>query len=87
MSVKRSIVLTETQDAFARSLVASGRYSSLSSVVQHGLELLRPKTEAATADTEALRELLRKRLEGPMISAIEMESRVDGMIERKRREI
>lgn len=45
MSVKSSISLTDQQDAFARSLVESGRYSSMSSVLQQGLELLRQKTE------------------------------------------
>jgi len=84
MSVKLSISLTDEQDAFARSLVKSGQYSSMSSVVQQGLELLRRKTEAETVETEALRELLESRLKGLTISAIQMESRVDAMITRKR---
>jgi antitoxin ParD1/3/4 len=87
MSVKSSISLTNQQDAFARSLVKSGRYSSLSSVLQQGLELLRQKTEAETVETEALRELLQRRLKDPMISTTEMESRIDAMIERKRRSV
>lgn len=85
MSVKSSISLTDQQDAFARSLVESGRYSSMSSVLQQGLELLRQKTEAETVETAALRELVQRRLKGPMISTTEMESRVEAMIERKRR--
>ncbi|RVG97935.1 type II toxin-antitoxin system ParD family antitoxin [Sinorhizobium meliloti] len=85
MSVKSSISLTDQQDAFARSLVESGRYSSLSSVLQQGLELLRQKTEAEALETAALREVIQRRLNGPMISATEMESRVAAMIERKRR--
>ncbi|WP_445682595.1 type II toxin-antitoxin system ParD family antitoxin [Radicibacter daui] len=85
MSVKSSISLTDQQDAFARSLVENGRYSSMSSVIQHGLELLRQKTENETAETAALRELVARRLNGPTISAAEMESRVGAMIERKRR--
>ncbi|ASP73884.1 transcriptional regulator (plasmid) [Sinorhizobium meliloti] len=84
MSVKSSISLTDQQDAFARSLVESGRYSSMSSVLQQGLELLRQKTEAETVETAALGELVQRRLNGPMISATEMESRVAAMIERKR---
>ncbi len=52
MSVKPSISLTDQQDAFARSLVETGCYSSLSSVLQQGLELLRQKTEAEAAETE-----------------------------------
>jgi antitoxin ParD1/3/4 len=87
MSVKSSISLTDQQDAFARSLVESGRYSSMSSVLQQGLELLRQKTEAEAVETAALRELVQRRLKGPMISATEMENRVAAMIERKRRAV
>lgn len=87
MSVKSSISLTDQQDAFARSLVESGRYSSMSSVLQQGLELLRQKTEIETVETAALRELIQRRLKGPMISATEMESRVAAMIERKRQAV
>ncbi|ARO33651.1 addiction module antidote protein (plasmid) [Rhizobium sp. NXC14] len=87
MSVKSSISLTDQQDAFARSLVESGRYSSMSSVLQQGLELLRQKTESETAETAALRELFQRRLNGPMTSTTEMESRVETMIDRKRRAV
>jgi antitoxin ParD1/3/4 len=66
LSVKSSISLTDQQDAFARSLVKSGQYSSMSSVLQQGLELRR-KTEAETVEMEALRELLQRRLKAPMI--------------------
>ena len=85
MSVKSSISLTDQQDAFARSLVDTGRYSSLSSVLQQGLELLRQKTEAEAAETEGLRRLIQRRVDGPMISAPEMEESIESMIEHKRR--
>lgn len=85
MSVKSSISLTDQQDAFARSLVDAGRYSSLSSVLQQGLELLRQKTEAEAAETEALRTVIQRRLEGSKIQATDMEDRIEDMIERKRR--
>ncbi|MBB6485745.1 type II toxin-antitoxin system ParD family antitoxin [Rhizobium lusitanum] len=85
MSVKSSISLTEQQDAFARSLVETGRYSSLSSVLQQGLELLRQKTEAEAAETDALRALIKRRLEGPKVSAADMEESIENMLERKRR--
>lgn len=87
MSVKSSISLTDQQDAFARSLVESGRYSSMSSVLQQGLELLRQKTETETVETNALRELLQRRLDGPAISASEMKDRLETMIARKRHDI
>ncbi|NLS16627.1 type II toxin-antitoxin system ParD family antitoxin [Rhizobium sp. P40RR-XXII] len=85
MSVKSSISLTDQQDAFARSLVETGRYSSLSSVLQQGLELLRQKTETEAAVTEALRTLIQRRVDGPKISGTDMEERIESMIERKRR--
>ncbi len=87
MSVKSSISLTDTQDAFARSLVESGQYASLSAVIQQGLELLRRNTEADTAETEALRQLIADRAEGVFVSREAMTARIDQMIERKRREL
>lgn len=85
MSVKSSISLTEQQDAFARSLVEGGHYPSLSAVIQQGLELFRQRTEAETVDTDALRLLLDRRMEGGFVSATEMGARVEDMIARKRR--
>lgn len=85
MGIKSSISLTEQQDAFARSLVESGQYSSLSSDLKQGLELLRQKTELESLEMQALRELIRQRINGPAVSAAEMGNRVDAMIERKRR--
>jgi antitoxin ParD1/3/4 len=86
MTVKSSISLTDQQDAFARDLVRQGRYSSLSSVVQQALELMRQKTEAEEADILALRTIMEQRLAGEFISSEEMEARVEALIERKRRE-
>lgn len=86
MSVKSSISLTDQQDAFVREQVESGRYPSASAVLQQGLELLRQRTEAETAEVEALRELFQRRMNSTPISAEEMDRRVDAMIERKRRE-
>ncbi len=87
MSIKSSISLTEQQDAFARSLVESGQYSSLSSVLQQGLELLRQKTELESLEILALRKLIGQRLEGPTVPAADMERRLESMIERKRRDL
>lgn len=69
MTVKSSISLTDQQDAFARRLVAEGRYSSLSAVIQQGLELLRRDFEA----TDALRALLEQRRKEPSMSFEELE--------------
>ncbi len=86
MTVKSSISLTDQQDAFARSLVREGRYSSLSAVVQQGLDLLRQRTEAEEAEVLALRALLEQRRAGTFVSSGEMKGRVGNMLERKRRE-
>lgn len=85
MSVKSSISLTEQQDAFARSLVDTGRYSSLGSVIQQGLELLRQKTETECAETEAMTELIHRRLSRASMSEEAMAGAVDDMIARKQR--
>ena len=84
MSVKSSISLTDQQDSFARSLVEAGQFSSLSSVLQQGLEMLRRKTETDEVETQALRELLNHRIKGPFVSASEMDTRVEDMIAQKR---
>ena len=83
MTGEVSISLTERQDEFARALVRQGRYSSLSAVVQQGLDLLRRKIEA---EEIALRALMEERRAGPFVSAREMERRVAELLERKRLE-
>jgi Arc/MetJ-type ribon-helix-helix transcriptional regulator len=45
VTVKTSISLADEQDAYARSLVASERYASVSAVQQRGLEMLRQDAE------------------------------------------
>ncbi len=45
MTAKTSISLTDDQEAYARSLVESGQYPSLSAVLQRGLEMLRRDSE------------------------------------------
>lgn len=83
MTVKSSISLSDPQDKFARSLVESGKYASLSSVLQHGLELLRQKTEAEELELAALRQLVDRRLSAPRVSSEDMDSRIEQMIARK----
>ena len=80
MSVKTSISLTESQEAYARELVAQGRYSSLSAVLQQGLELLREQSRT----TDALREVLDRRRAGPFVSLDEGRQGTAEMIARKR---
>lgn len=83
MSVKSSISLTKQQDAFARALVESGQYPSLSAVVQQGLELLRQKTEAETIEARALQQLLRQRAGQEAASQADMARALEQMMARK----
>ena len=85
MTVKTSISLTDEQHAFARALVETGRYASLSAVVQHGVDLVRQQTDAEIPETEALRELLSRRCEGKFVSADAMDVRLERMFADKRR--
>ena len=84
MTAKASISLTDSQEAFARELVAQGRYPSLSAVLQHGLEMLRAETEVKDAELAALKTLLEERAKGPFISMEESDAEIEEMIARKR---
>jgi antitoxin ParD1/3/4 len=86
MTVKSSISLTDEQDAFVRSLVTAGRFSSASAVLQQGVDLLRRQLQAEEADTEALRAILRERLDGPFVPSGTMRDRVEALIATKRRD-
>ena len=85
VTVKSSISLTDEQHAFARALVETGNYASLSAVVQHGVDLVRQQMDAETLETEALRELLSRRCRGKFISSDEMDVRLERMFADKRR--
>ncbi|HYD89502.1 MAG TPA: type II toxin-antitoxin system ParD family antitoxin [Vitreimonas sp.] len=84
MTVKTSISLTDAQEAYARKLVEEGRYSSLSAVLQQGLEMLRLETEAKEAEAAALKALLMERAQGPFVSMDESDAEIDAMLKRKR---
>lgn len=85
MTVKTSISLTDSQEAFARELVERGRYPSLSAVLQQGLELLRSETELEAAELAALRSLLDRRREGDFVSVEKGRARVQRMIAAKKK--
>ncbi len=85
MTVKSSISLTDSQDAFARELVDQGRYPSVSAVLQQGLELLRLRTEGEELEVEALRKLLGARREGAFVSGATMKGRIAAIADKKRR--
>jgi len=85
MTVKTSISLTDEQEAFARRLVESGQYPSLSAVLQRGLEMLRHDSEARDAELDALRSLIGQRRAGAFVDLDEGEAETRAMLERKRR--
>jgi antitoxin ParD1/3/4 len=84
MSVKASVSISDQQDIFARKLVEEGRFSSLSAVVQHGLELVREEIELKDAELEALRALIAERRAGEFVSAEEGRERTKALIAAKR---
>ena len=67
MTVKTSISLTDEQDAYARALVAQGRYASVSAVLQRGLEMLRRDEETHQAELRALQTLIDQRRSGRFV--------------------
>ena len=85
MTVKSSISLTDEQHAFARALVEAGRYSSLSAVLQQGVDLLRQRVDAEELETAALREILSRRRKGAFVNADAMDARLAGMAASKGR--
>ena len=85
LTVKSSISLTDEQHAFAKALVEAGRYSSLSAVLQQGVDLLRQRMDAEELETAALRELLSRRRGGAFVDAERMDARLAGMVADKRR--
>ena len=86
MTVKTSISLTDDQEAYARSLVDTGQYPSLSAVLQRGLDMLRRENEMHDAELDALRTLIDRRREGPFTDLDTLKSETLAMLERKRRE-
>ncbi len=84
MTAKTSISLTDDQEAYARSLVESGQYPSLSAVLQRGLEMLRRDREMRDAELSALRSLIDRRREGVFVDLDVGEAETRTMITRKR---
>ncbi len=87
MTIKSSISLTDEQYAFAKSLVDAGRFSSVSAVLQQGVDLLRQRMEAEELETEALKVLLDRRRSGDFLSSAEMDARIEDLIADKRRDL
>ena len=85
MTVKFSISLTDEQHAFAKALVDTGRYASVSAVVQQSIEQLRHGLEVEDLKRGALCEILSRRRSGEFVGAEEMDERLRKMLAGKRR--
>ena len=85
MTVKSSISLTDSQDAFARELVEQGRYPSVSAVLQQGLEMLRLRTEGEELEVAALRTLIGARRRGEFVGGAAMQDAISAVAGKKRR--
>jgi antitoxin ParD1/3/4 len=85
MTVKSSISLTDEQYSFVRELVEAGRYSSVSAVLQQGIDLLRQRMQDEDLQRAALKALLNQRSAGVFVSGAEMDKSIARMISEKRR--
>lgn len=85
MTVKTSISLTDEQDEYARSLVETGRYPSVSAVLQRGLDMLRRDNELRDAELDAMRVLIDQRRGGTFVGLDEGEAETRAMLERKKK--
>ncbi len=84
MSVKASVSISEQQDAYVRDLVVQGRFSSVSAVIQQGLDLLRKRDEAELLEAAALKVLLDERMKGPFVSSDNFSRQTADLLVRKR---
>ena len=85
MTVKSSISLTDDQHSFAKTLVDSGRFPSVSAVLQHGVEVLRRHIENDELERTALAEVLARRRADKFVPAAKMDDRIERLLIRKRR--
>lgn len=85
MTVKPTISLTDEAHAYARSLVESGKFASLSAVVQHGIRLIGREEEEHRARLDAIRADLDRRAAQPAIPIEELDARFDEWLEERDR--
>ena len=72
MTVKSSISLTDDQHSSAKELVKAGRYSSVSVVLQQGIDLLRQRIQDEDLQRTTPKALLDQRSAGAFVSAAQM---------------
>ncbi len=85
LTVKSSISLTDEHHAFVKALVDSGRYSSVSAIIQQSIEQLRQRLEVEDLERRALYEVLARRRSVEFVGAEEMDERLTRMLADKRR--
>ena len=76
MTVKPTVSLTDKGHEFAKSLVESGKFASLSSVVQHGLRLVEREEEEHRARLDTIRADLDRRAAQTSIGTDDMDTRI-----------
>ena len=76
MTAKPTVSLTDQAHSFAQDLVASGKFASLSAVVQHGLRLVEREQEEHRARLDAIRADLGRRAAQTSISTDEMDGQI-----------
>jgi antitoxin ParD1/3/4 len=85
MTVKSSISLTDEQHRFAKELVDAGRYSSVSAVLQQGINLLRQCMQDDDLHRTALKAQLDQRSAAAFVSGTQMDKIIARLITLKRR--
>lgn len=85
MTVKTSVSISNQQDEYARRLVENGRYSSVSAVVQRGLELVREETELKDAELAALKALIAERQAGEFLTREESRQHLEDILAETRK--
>ena len=76
MTVKPTVSLADQAHEFARGLVASGKFASLSAVVQHGLRLVEREQEEHQARLDAIRADLGRQAAQAPISLEQLDERL-----------
>ncbi|CCQ72459.1 type II toxin-antitoxin system ParD family antitoxin [Magnetospira sp. QH-2] len=85
MTAKPTVSLTDHGYQFAKSLVESGKFASISAVMQHGLRLVEREEEAHRVRLEAIRDDLEVRATEPVLTEDEMNGQLEAMLADKRR--
>jgi len=84
MTVKPTVSLTDQGYDLAKSLVKSGKFASVSAVMQYGLRLVEREEESYRAHLDAIRIDLERRVQEPTLSTEEMDHKLDELMSRKR---